>query len=66
VSPDVTVTGFEYQNDHRLPMNIDLDSLKKKVKPKVCEADIFRDGFRHFLHSGDYSDLILECEVGTS
>jgi hypothetical protein len=44
-------------------MNIDLDSLKKKVKPKRCEADIFRDGFRHFLQSGDYSDLTLECEV---
>lgn len=47
----------------RLPMNVDLDSLEKKVKPRRCEADIFRDGFHHFLQSGDYSDLTLECEV---
>lgn len=57
-----TVAGGGYGGYDRQPMNIDLDSLKKKVKPKRCEADIFRDGFRHFLQSGDYSDLTLECE----
>jgi hypothetical protein len=64
MTPTTTVAaGGGYGGYDRQPMNIDLDSLKKKVKPKRCEADIFRDGFRHFLQSGDYSDLTLECEV---